>query len=106
LPPARSRLYGSHIGVAIRSRTLLELRYDGTTHCLFAPYIVYRSALGQLNVIGMEMRSDLVLTSPRSVTLDVAKIQALRNTSIKFVPRADFEPRASALRGGIIVSVF
>src|SRR5688500_7198048 len=84
LPAGQSRLYASCIGIAIKSRTLLQIETGGSRY-LLAPHVIYRAPSGETKVLALEISADLAMKVLRSVTLDAAAIRFLRNTPIRFL---------------------
>lgn len=81
---------------AIRSKTVVTLRYDGQpTEHSFEPHGVYVSGEQRYCVTGQVVRSGLR-------NFEIARIDALQLTDKAFTPRAGFDPRDAEYAQGIV----
>ncbi|HEX2553132.1 MAG TPA: hypothetical protein VHL98_05485 [Microvirga sp.] len=88
-----SRLKEHFLGIAIKTRTLVEIGFDPIgAKSLFAAHAIFRSPDGQSKVAGFKGGDDGERQRSEALVLDLAQICTLRNTAVRFAPSVTFDP--------------
>lgn len=107
IPAERNYEIESQLGLAIRERNVVRLRYDLDMHYrTFEPYIVYKALDGRILVGGFRVQDESNLfKKPGARKFEVGLITSLIVSDEFFVPNKKFKSNRKEFRNGVIYSV-
>jgi len=107
VPAERNYEIESQLGVAIRDRKVVRLRYDLDMHYrTFEPYIVFKALDGRILVGGFRVQDESNLfKKPGARKFEVGLITSMMVTDEFFVPNPKFNSHRKEFRNGVVYAV-
>lgn len=107
IPAERNYEIESQLGMAIRERKVVRLRYDLDMHYrTFEPYIVFKALDGRILVGGFRVQDESNLfKKPGARKFEVGLITSLMISDEIFVPNPKFKSNRKEFGSGVIFSV-
>lgn len=107
LPVARKPTLEKQICAAIKSRSVLQLKYDDAKPARwFAPHALYRTSKDKICVTGSEMpTASGSPTKEQTHNFEVGRIQLLTDTGHQFRPYTGFSSRGPSFEHGVECAV-
>ncbi len=107
VPAERNYEMESQLGLAIRDRRVVRLRYDLDMHYrTFEPYIVFKAADGRILVGGFRVQDESNLfKKPGARKFEIGLITSLMISDECFVPNHKFRSNRKEFKNGVIFAV-
>ena len=107
IPAERNYEIESQLGITIRERKVVRLRYDLDMHFrTFEPYIVFKALDGRILVGGFRVQDESNLfKKPGARKFEVGLITSLMISDEFFVPNQKFKSNRKEFSNGVIFSV-
>ncbi|VAX02187.1 hypothetical protein MNBD_GAMMA22-447 [hydrothermal vent metagenome] len=107
VPAERNYEMESQLGLAIRDRNVVRLRYDLDMHYrTFEPYVVFKATDGRILVGGFRVQDESNLfKKPGARKFEVGLITSLMISDECFVPNNKFKSSRKEFKNGVISAV-
>jgi len=107
IPAERNYEIESQLGIAIRERKVVRLRYDlDMQYRTFEPYIVFKALDGRILVGGFRIQDESNLfKKPGARKFEVGLITSMLISDEFFVPNPKFKSNRNEFQNGVIFAV-